>query len=174
MCDTDRINHALSYPCIRQVWQVDASPGDPDQLTLKAARLIQTADAIGYDHRVGEGACAIPCRRPTNPWSARKPPSTRWKQIEAGYLPLAVEHACSKVHASGQPIHRGQRQEQCRSGRRLLDLGPLVPTHQCVQKSPKGATEPGSSSFCLLFLGEVKQATNSLRQKDQAQDTVLR
>jgi len=51
--------HALQSRAAGKVWLVGAGPGDPELLTLKAARVLRAADVWLVDDLVGEGVLAF-------------------------------------------------------------------------------------------------------------------
>jgi uroporphyrin-III C-methyltransferase len=97
-----------------KVWLVGAGPGDPELLTLKAARLISRADAIVYDHLVGEGILAL-ARPGAEIVYAGKEASRHTlpqAQINAMLVALAKRHSMVVRLKGGDPFIFGRGGEE--------------------------------------------------------------
>jgi uroporphyrin-III C-methyltransferase len=101
-------------PSTGKVWLVGAGPGDPDLLTLKAARLIGSADAIVYDHLVGEGVRALFPAAARQVYVGKKAAKHTLKQEEINHLlvDLAREGLAVVRLKGGDPFIFGRGGEE--------------------------------------------------------------
>ncbi|MGH6782585.1 MAG: uroporphyrinogen-III C-methyltransferase [Sphingomonadaceae bacterium] len=100
-----------------EVWLVGAGPGDPDLLTLKAAKLIAAASIVFYDALVGPGVLAlIPDHVRTVPVGKR---SGRHSKTQDAINDLLVKAACAGERVvrlkGGDPSIFGRSMEEAES-----------------------------------------------------------
>ena len=83
----------VSVPATGRVYLVGAGPGDPDLLTLRAARLLASADVLVYDNLVSEGVLALanPAAQRIYAGKRRNEHTLRQEQINALLVQLAQE-----------------------------------------------------------------------------------
>ena len=97
-----------------KVWLVGAGPGDADLLTVKAARLIASANAIVYDHLVGEGVRALFPAHSRHIYVGKKASRHTLKQEEINQLlvELAAEGLAVVRLKGGDPFIFGRGGEE--------------------------------------------------------------
>lgn len=97
-----------------KVYLVGAGPGDPDLLTLKALRLLQTAEAVLYDDLVSPEILALipPAARSHN--VGKRAGEKRIEQEEINFLMIALAEQGTNVIRlkSGDPLIFGRAGEE--------------------------------------------------------------
>jgi uroporphyrin-III C-methyltransferase/precorrin-2 dehydrogenase/sirohydrochlorin ferrochelatase len=93
---------------------VGAGPGDPDLLTLKALRLLQSADVILHDHLVTDAILAYAAPNATLVCVGKigHGPSCRQSEINALMIALAHAGCCVVRLKSGDPMIFGRAGEE--------------------------------------------------------------
>jgi uroporphyrin-III C-methyltransferase len=103
-----------------KVWLVGAGPGDPDLLTMRAARLIKEADIIVHDRLVGERVLALasPLTELVN--VGKRPGHPHMKQEEISHLLVKLARRGRKVVRlkGGDPFIFGRGGEEAETLRR--------------------------------------------------------
>jgi uroporphyrin-III C-methyltransferase len=139
-----------------QVYLVGAGPGDPELLTLRAARLLATADVILPDDLVSDAVLAL-----ANPAALIIPVGKRCGQpriTQAGIHALMLEHAHvgrSVVRLkSGDPLVFGRANEEMealRAAQISFEIVPGITTAFAVAASLKTPlTDRNSASKLIL------------------------
>lgn len=112
---------------------VGAGPGDPDLLTMKAVRALQSADVVMHDHLAAEGALELARReaRRIDVGKRAGQPSPSQAEITAMALSLAREGRVVVRLKSGDPAVFGRANEEIAAARAAgveVDIIPGVTT----------------------------------------------
>lgn len=97
-----------------KVYLVGAGPGDPELLTLKAARLIRTADVLVYDYLVAADILALAAPTASRVFVGKKGGGfcCPQREIESILIRLAAEHRTVVRLKGGDPFVFGRGGEE--------------------------------------------------------------
>jgi uroporphyrin-III C-methyltransferase / precorrin-2 dehydrogenase / sirohydrochlorin ferrochelatase len=131
----DNIDRDSQTPATGKVIFVGAGPGDPDLLTLKAVRALQSADVILYDDLVSRGVLDL-ARREAKRMLVGKTghgPSCKQEDINALMVKLALQGKRVVRLKSGDPAVFGRLTEElkaCQNGGIATEIVPGITAAQ--------------------------------------------
>lgn len=148
------------------IWLVGAGPGDPDLLTLRAARLIGTAELIVHDGLVASEILALarPDARRVSVAKARSRHSMPQEEINALLVREALAGHDVVRLKGGDPFifgRGGEELEACRAAGVPVEVVPGISAAVgCASEAGLPLTHRGLSSAVTFVAGQCKGLTD--------------
>ncbi|MGE4432018.1 MAG: uroporphyrinogen-III C-methyltransferase [Sphingobium sp.] len=148
------------------VWLVGAGPGDPDLLTLRAARLLGEADLVVHDGLVAADILALisPCAELISVAKARSRHSMPQDQINALLVREALAGRDVVRLKGGDPFifgRGGEEVEACRAAGVPVEVVPGISAAVgCAAEAGLPLTHRGLSSAVTFVAGQCKGLTD--------------
>ena len=151
-----------------RVWLVGAGPGDPELLTLKAARLLASADVVVHDHLVSPEILARLPRRATRVYAGKQRDQHTMTQGEINRLLVSLARQGKRIVRlkGGDPFIFGRGGEEALALARAGIAFEVVPGITAATGVAAAAgiplTHRGFAQACVLVTGSRRKGDPDL------------